>query len=156
MGQYGDRRRADNLLGFQQWRLRRNRQHTARTAHPWCCADKSVNMTRDRERQSHSFLNLQPKSKHFWNFNNHFELYWAVLIDAQKWWWLVVDTPYRAGASLWVTGVRMTATIAQLAVAEVESSSCAGVTLSAILMYRYRDMEDQNYTKPLVILTKTL
>lgn len=66
-----------------------------------------------------------------------------------------MNTPYHAGANLWVTGVRMTATIAQLAVAEVESSSCAGVTLSTILMYRYY-MEDQNYTKPLHILTKKL
>lgn len=42
---------------------------------------------------------------------------------------------YRAGASLWVAGVRMTITFTQLTVAKVKSSACAGVALSTILKY---------------------
>lgn len=47
----------------------------------------------------------------------------------------MVDAPYRAGASLWVAGVRMAVTLTQLTVAEVESSTCPGVAWSAVLKY---------------------
>lgn len=42
---------------------------------------------------------------------------------------------YRAGASLWVAGVRMTVAFTRLTVAQVESSTCPGVALSAVLKY---------------------
>lgn len=38
-----------------------------------------------------------------------------------------MDTLYRAGSRLWVAGVRVTVTFTQLTVAEVESSTRAGV-----------------------------
>lgn len=38
-----------------------------------------------------------------------------------------MDVWYRAGAGLWVAGVRMTITFTQLTVAKVESTTCAGV-----------------------------
>lgn len=106
LGRCGGRRRAGSPPGCRRSGRRRSRAHTARTAHPGCCAGSSDGTNK-------SFYSPHPFIGRACGLSS--------------------GPSYRADARFRVAGVRVAVALAQLAVSQVQSSACARVARCTIL-----------------------